>query len=419
MTGASPLIPHVVGLVGVAAILGIAFGFSSNRRWIRLRVVGAAFALQLGIAVLALYVPAGRAALASMARSVDALLAYAAVGTSFLFGPFATSPLGKSFAIQALPLVIFFASLIAVLYHLRVMQLVVRWVGGAIEAVIGISKIESLCAAANIFVGQTESPLVIQPYLASLRKAQLFQVMTSGMSGLAGSSLTVYAAMGIRMEYLLAASLMSAPAAILMAKIVMPDDPAEEERASEDFEVAEAAGLVEGRAPENIIAAAAQGAQVGVRVAVMVGAMVFAFVGLLALANGLLSGIGAWFGVQDLTFQRLLGVVFSPVMFLMGVLWNQAGVAGGMLGEKLVLTEFVAYIHFQKVGASLSEHTQAIITFALCGFANFSSIAIQMAVTGGLAPNLRPLIAKLGLRALLAASLANLMSAALAGLLIG
>lgn len=419
MTGASPLIPHVMGLVGVAAILGIAFGFSSNRRWIRLRVVGAAFALQLGIAVLALYVPAGRAALASMARSVDALLAYAAVGTSFLFGPFATSPLGKSFAIQALPLIIFFASLIAVLYHLRVMQLVVRWVGGAIEAVIGISKIESLCAAANIFVGQTESPLVIQPYLASLRKAQLFQVMTSGMSGLAGSSLTVYAAMGIRMEYLLAASLMSAPAAILMAKIVMPDDPAEEERASGDFEVAEAAGLVEGRAPENIIAAAAQGAQVGVRVAVMVGAMVFAFVGLMALANGLLSGIGTWFGVQDLTFQRLLGVVFSPVMFLMGVVWNQAGVAGGMLGEKLVLTEFVAYIHFQKVGASLSEHTQAIITFALCGFANFSSIAIQMAVTGGLAPNLRPMIAKLGLRALLAASLANLMSAALAGLLIG
>jgi CNT family concentrative nucleoside transporter len=407
---------HLMSLLGILIILAVAVACSANRRWIRWRVVAAAFLLQAGIAVTVLDVPAGRDALAGLARGVAALLGYAGEGTAFLFGPFAASPLGANFALQALPVIIFFASLVSILYHLGVMQRVVRWLGGALEAVIGIGRVEALCAAANIFVGQSESPLVIRPYLSSLRPAQLFQVMVSGMAGVAGTILAAYASMGVRIEWLLAASFMSAPGAILMAKIILPDDPAHL-----DLPVVEEVDTTHGdadEAPANVIMAAAQGAQLGVKLAVMVGAMVFAFVGLVALANGLLGGIGGWFGIAGLSFQRMLGFLFAPVMLLLGVPWSQAGLAGGLFGEKIVLNEFVAYIHLQKDGALLSPHAQAIVTFALCGFANFSSIAIQMAVTGGLAPNQRPQIARLGLKALLAGSLANLLSAALAGMLV-
>jgi CNT family concentrative nucleoside transporter len=321
------------------------------------------------------------------------------------------------FAIQALPVIIFFAALVSILYHVGIMQLIVRWIGGGIEKVIGVSKVESLCAAANIFVGQSESPLVIRPYLAGLSQPQVFAVMTSGMAGVAGTILAAYASMGIKIDYLLAASFMSAPGGLLMAKIIMPDPrtAAETDIANEDVVIAEATHDEE--KPANIIMAAAQGAQTGVRLAVAVGAMVLAFVALVALANGLLTGVGHWFGIDDLTFQRLLGYVFAPVMFLLNVPWHEAGIAGGLFGEKIVLNEFVAYISLGK-DTQLSPHTVAVVTFALCGFANFSSIAIQMAVTGSLAPNQRPTIAKLGLRALLSGSLANLMSAAFAGLLL-
>ena len=409
---------RLLGLVGIVVILALAVALSSNRGWIRLRVVGAAFALQAGIAVLVLYVPAGRDAIAGLAGGVANLLAYAGEGTAFLFGPFAASDLGKNFALQALPVIVFFASLVSILYHLGVMQRVVRWLGGAIRAVVGISRVEALCAAANIFVGQSESPLVIRPYLAGLRPAQLFQVMTSGMAGVAGTILAAYASMGIRIDYLLAASFMSAPGAILMAKIIMPDDPADLSLPIEELVDATGAAAEEERSA-NIIMAAAQGAQLGVKLAVMVGAMVFAFVALVALANGLLGGAGRWFGITGLTFQHLLGFVFAPVMALLGVPWTQAGAAGGLFGEKIVLNEFVAYIHLGTLGSAFDTHARAVVTFALCGFANFSSIAIQMAVTGGLAPNQRPVIARLGLKALVAGSLANLMSAALAGMLIG
>ena len=406
----------LIGLAGIAVILLIAFVFSADRRAIRPRVVGAAFALQAAIAVLVLYVPWGRTVLAWLSGGVSDLLGYAGAGTQFLFGRLATDPLGQMFAIQALPVIIFFAALVSILYHVGIMQLVVRWVGGGIEKVIGVSKVESLCAAANIFVGQSESPLVIRPYLAGLTQPQVFAVMTSGMAGVAGTILAAYASMGIKIDYLLAASFMSAPGGLLMAKMIMPDPigvPAPE--AQGDVVIAEATHDEE--KPANIIMAAAQGAQTGVRLAVAVGAMVLAFVALVALANGLLTGVGHWFGIDDLTFQRVLGYVFAPVMFLLNVPWHEAGIAGGLFGEKIVLNEFVAYISLGK-DTQLSPHTVAVVTFALCGFANFSSIAIQMAVTGNLAPNQRPTIAKLGLRALLAGSLANLMSAAFAGLLL-
>ncbi len=406
----------LVGAAGIALILLIAFALSSNRKHIRFRVVGAAFAMQAGIAALVLYVPAGKAVIAGMSQGVSNLLGYAHAGIDFIFGPIAKPEIGgNSFAIAALPVIIFFASLISILYYLGIMQLIVRWVGGAIQKVTGISKVESLCAAANIFVGQSESPLVIRPYLASLTPAQLFLVMTSGMAGVAGTILAAYASMGIKIDYLLAASFMSAPGGILMAKMMMPDSPAD--AAIEPVILADASHDEE--KPANIIMAAAQGAQTGVKLAVAVGAMVLAFVALVALANGVLGGVGGWFGRPDLSFQQLLGWVFQPVMVLLNVPWNEAGTAGGMFGTKVVLNEFVAFINLGQAQATLSPLTVGIVTFALCGFANFSSIAIQMAVTGGLAPSQRPVIARLGIKALIAGSLANLMSAALAGMLLG
>jgi len=405
----------LIGAAGIALILLIAFALSSNRKHIRPRVVGAAFAMQTAIAALVLYVPAGKAAIAAMSQGVANLLGYAHAGIDFIFGPLAAPEIGgKSFAIAALPTIIFFASLISILYHVGIMQLIVRWVGGAIQKVTGISKVESLCAAANIFVGQSESPLVIRPYLASLTPAQLFLVMTSGMAGVAGTILAAYAAMGIKIDYLLAASFMSAPGGILMAKMMMPDDPKDAD--IEPVILAEASYAEE--KPANIIMAAAQGAQTGVKLAVAVGAMVLAFVALVALANGVLGGIGSWFGYPDLSFQQLLGWIFQPLMVLLNVPWNEAGIAGGLFGTKVVLNEFVAFISLGQTQTALSPLTVGVVTFALCGFANFSSIAIQMAVTGGLAPNQRPVIARLGLKALVAGSLANLMSAALAGLLL-
>ncbi|WNO54351.1 NupC/NupG family nucleoside CNT transporter [Stakelama saccharophila] len=416
----------LIGIAGICVILAIAVALSTNRRAIRPRVVGAAFALQAGIAVLVLYVPAGKRVLQFLSGGVSNLLGYADAGVQFIFGPLASPEIGgNSFAISALPVIIFFASLVSILYYLGIMQFVVRWIGGAIEWVIGVSKVESLCAAANIFVGQSESPLVIRPYLPTLSRAQLFTVMSSGMAGVAGTILAAYASMGISIEYLLAASFMAAPGGILMAKIVLPDDPAEPRDGelplgddAEEEQLALAEATHDDEKPSNLIMAAAQGAQTGVKLAVAVGAMVLAFVALVALANGILTGIGHWFGIPELTFQGLLGYVFKPVMFLLNIPWDEAGIAGGLFGEKMVLNEFVAYIDLGKQAAALSPRTVAIVTFALCGFANFSSIAIQMAVTGGLAPNQRPMIAKLGIRALLSGSLANLMSAALAGLLL-
>ena len=410
----------LLGVAGILVILGIAFLLSTNRRAIRPRVVGAAFALQAFIAWLVLWTSWGRAGIQTLSGGVANLLNYAGKGTEFLFGPSDKNPLANTFAIAALPVIIFFASLVAILYYLGIMQRIVRWVGGAIGWVTGISRVESLSAAANIFVGQSESPLVVRPYLAALPPSRLFTVMTVGMAGVAGTILAAYASLlgASYLPYLLAAAFMSAPGGILMAKMIMPDEPEDTDKA-EDAKVEVAETFEEGMQPANIIMAAAQGAQTGVKLAVAVGAMVLAFVALVALANGILGGVGHWFGIENLSFQRIIGYVFQPVMFLIGVPWNEAGTAGGLFGTKLVLNEFVAFIDLgQMDAATLSLRSRQIITFALCGFANFSSIAIQMAVTGGLAPNQRPVIARLGIRALLAGSLANLMSAALASLML-
>jgi CNT family concentrative nucleoside transporter len=437
---------HLIGLAGIAAILAIAFALSSNRRAIRLRVVAAAFALQAGLALFVLRTEIGVRAIGGLSLGVANLLGYANQGTQFLFGAEAKNPLAHTFALGALPVIIFFAAIVAILYYLGVMQRIVRWVGGAIGWITGIGRVESLSAAANIFVGQSESPLVVRPYLAALTPSQLFTVMTVGMAGVAGTILLAYAQLlgQAALPSLLAAAFMSAPGGILMAKIMQPDEPAAAGElplegavaAPDQVDVAET--FEEGERPANVIMAAAQGAQTGVRLAVAVGAMVLAFVALVALANGLLGGVGWWIAhraadigislpdqvakfLNDLSFQAIVGAIFKPVMFLIGIPWNEAGAAGGLFGTKVVLNEFVAFIDLGNpagAAAVLSPRSIAIVTFALCGFANFSSIAIQMAVTGGLAPNQRPMIAKLGIKALIAGSLANLMSAALAGLML-
>ena len=437
----------VYSLIGISLILLVAFLLSSNRRAIRPRVVAPAFALQAGFAALVLYVPWGNAALQGAAHGVENLLGYAKAGIDFLFGPLATPEIGgNSFAIAALPVIIFFAALISILYYLGIMQLIIRWIGGGLEKITGITKVESLGAAANIFVGQSESPLVIRPYIANLTPSQLFLMMTVGMAGVAGTILAAYASMGIRIDYLVAAAFMSAPGGILMAKLIMPDTPAlyhakpdPQTRAAINAEVNEGGPITDSmlanphdpadlgpleveasdpdeERPANIIMAASQGAQTGVKLAVAVGAMVIAFVALVALANGILGGVGGWFGYPELSFQQIVGYAFAPIMWLLGAgSWAEALHAGSLFGTKLVLNEFVAFIDLGK-DTVLSPHMVAVVTFALCGFANFSSIAIQMAVTGGLAPNQRPTIARLGLKALVAGSLSNLMSAALAGL---
>ncbi|AXB75756.1 NupC/NupG family nucleoside CNT transporter [Novosphingobium sp. P6W] len=436
---------HVAySLIGIVLIMAAAFLLSTDRKAIRLRVVGAAFALQAGLAALVLYVPFGNRMLQGAAGGVESLLGYAHAGIDFLFGPLASPEIGgHSFAISALPVIIFFASLISILYYLKIMPLVVRWLGGALEKVTGISKVESLCAASNIFVGQSEAPLVIRPYLAALNPSQLFCVMTVGLAGVAGTILAAYASMGIRIDYLVAAAFMSAPGGIFMAKMIMPDP--RPGAALDSVEIHEGinppAGMAaaalnradvthqpgvhvdepetadhEEEKPANIIMAASQGAQTGVKLAVAVGAMVLAFVALIALANGFVGWFAGLFGFDGVTFQGLLGYIFAPIFYLLATPdWTEALHAGGLFGTKIVLNEFVSFIELGKDGA-LSPRTVAVVTFALCGFANFSSIAIQMAVTGGLAPNQRPIIARLGIRALAAGSLSNLMSAALAGL---
>lgn len=402
-----------MSLLGIAVILGLALLVSTNRKAINLRIVLSAFALQVVIAALVLYVPAGRSAILAISHGVEAVIGYSQAGIDMVFGPLASTSQGISFAVHVLPVVIFFAALMSVLYHIGVMQWVVRLIGGGLRWIIGTRTVESLCAAATIFVGQTESPLAIRPYLPRLTKPQVFTVMATGMASVAGTVLAAYAQLGIRLDYLLPASFMAAPGGLLMAKLIFPDDPAELRNTKDDVMLKDDEGK-----HANVIMAAAVGAGDGVKLAVAIAAMLIAFIGLIALFNGLIGWFGGLFGLEDLTLQKMLGWVFGPLMYLLSVPWNEANVAGAFFGEKLILNEFVAYLHFGQISGTLSPRAEAITTFALCGFANLSSIAIQMGALGSLVPELREFIARYGLRAVAAGSLSNLLSAALAGLLL-
>ena len=402
---------NLIGLAGIVAILAIAFAFSSNRKAINLRIVGAAFALQVVIATIVLYWDGGRSAIAWLSNGVMAVIGFAGAGIDMVFGPLADSEIvGFSFALNVLPIIIFFSALMSVLYHLRVMEFVVKIVGGFLHRVIGTGAVESMNAAANIFVGQTEAPLVVRPYLKGLTEAQMFTVMVSGLASIAGTVLAGYALMGAELKYLLAAAFMAAPGGLLMAKIIMPDDQVI--RAGEHEQL-----LMERSEHKNLILAAASGTTDGLRLAANIGAMLIAFVALIALLNGLIGWVAGWFG-YELTMQMILGWLFAPLMYLLSIPWEEAQAAGALFGEKLILNEFVAFSHLNEYLAGMSERTVAIATFSLCGFANLSSIAILLGGLGVLVPEKRDLIGQLGIKAVLAGSLSNLMSAALAGLLL-
>ncbi|MCY8039448.1 NupC/NupG family nucleoside CNT transporter [Bacillus paralicheniformis] len=400
------------GLLGILAIFAIAFLLSEHKSKINIRTILIGLAMQLLFGFIVLKWEMGREVFLSFTKAVQHLVNYANEGINFLFGPLLQVGDSAAFALSVLPVIIFFSSLIAVLYHLRIMQVIIRFIGGGLAKLLGTSKTESLSAAANIFVGQTEAPLVIKPFIANLTKSELFAVMTGGLASVAGSVLFGYALLGVPLEYLLAASFMAAPAGLIMAKMLIPET---EKSKIEEKDIQ----MAEDEDAANVIDAAAKGASTGLSLALNVGAMLLAFVALIAVLNGILGGIGGWFGFKDLSLEFILGYVFAPLAFVIGVPWDEAVQAGSFIGQKLVLNEFVAYSNFAPMFDQLSVKTASIISFALCGFANLSSVAILLGGLGGMAPNRRSDIARLGLKAVAAGTLANLTSAAIAGMFIG
>lgn len=397
----------LVSLLGIATLFGIAYLLSARRQHVNWRTVGFALLLQFVLGGIALYFPLGVAILQMVSNAVSSVLNNAQDGIDFVFGSIGTFEMGFIFAFHVLPVIVFFSSLVSVLYHLGFMGWLIRFIGGGLQRLLKTSQAESMSATANIFVGQTEAPLIVRPYIASMTRSELFAIMVGGMSTVAGSVLAGYVLLGVEIQYLLAASFMAAPGGFLMAKLLMPE--------SEQFKNEDEEFKLEFEAHVNVIDAAASGASSGMTLALNVGAMVLAFVGLIALVNTLLGSIGGMFGFESLSLQLLLGYAFQPLAFIVGVPWEETRLAGSLIGQKLVFNEFVAFVAFTDQMALMSERAQAVVTFALCGFANFSSIGIVLGGIGMMAPDRRKDIAELGLRAVFAGFMANLMSAAIAG----
>ncbi|MDG6882707.1 Putative pseudouridine transporter [Phocoenobacter uteri] len=408
-------------ILGIFVLLAIAFLFSNNKKAINFRTVFGALAIQVGLGAFILYVPAGREALGATANGVQHVINYGNEGINFLFGGLVSDKMfevfgggGFVFAFRVLPTIVFFSALISVLYYVGVMQLVIKALGGLLQKALGTSQAESMSAAANIFVGQTEAPLVVKPFVNKMTESELFAVMSGGTASIAGAVMAAYAGMGVPLTYLIAASFMAAPGGLLFAKIILPQTEQFKDQLEE----------VDLDKPANVLEAAASGASTGLGLAANVGAMLIAFVALIALINGMIGGIGGWVGHPEWSLSLIFGLVFKPLAWVIGVPWNEASIAGEMIGLKLVVNEFVGYLEFIKYLAPesavhLTDKTIAIVTFALCGFANFSSIAILIGGIGTMAPNRRSDIARLGMKAVLAGSLSNLMSATIAGLFIG
>lgn len=416
------------GLFGVFIILSIAFLFSSNRKAIKPRTIIGGLAIQFAFAFIVLRWETGQAGLEWLSFRINDIISYADEGITFLFGGiFEAEGVGMIFAFQVLTVVIFFSSLISVLYYLGIMQRVIKFLGGGLAWLLGTSKPESLSAAANIFVGQTEAPLVVKPFLDRMTKSELFAVMTGGLASVAGSVLIGYSLLGVPLEYLLAASFMAAPSGLVMAKLMMPET--EPEKVAEENEIE----MDDDTDSYNVIDAAARGASTGLQLALNIGAMLIAFIALIALINGLLGGaesvinssvntVLGWFGsnaslnLSGITLENIFGIIFSPLAFAIGVPWAEAFQAGSFIGQKLILNEFVAYAAFAPEMDSLDPKTVLVITFALCGFANLSSLGILLGGLGGLAPKRREDIAKLGVKAVMAGMLASLLNASIAGM---
>ncbi|EOX3351829.1 NupC/NupG family nucleoside CNT transporter [Vibrio cholerae] len=396
-------------LLGMGAILLVAWLFSTNRKNINLRTVSLALLLQIFFALLVLYVPVGKEALNRVTSAVSQLINYGQDGIGFVFGGLANGSVGFVFAINVLGIIIFFSALISGLYHLGIMPKVINLIGGGLQKLLGTGRAESLSATANIFVGMIEAPLVVKPYLHKMTDSQFFAVMTGGLASVAGGTLVGYASLGVELNYLIAAAFMSAPAGLLMAKIMLPE--------TEQVDAAIAQDELDLPKSTNVVEAIADGAMSGVKIAVAVGATLLAFVSVIALLNGLLGWFGGWFGIE-LSFELIMGYVFAPVAWLIGIPWHEAITAGSLIGNKVVVNEFVAFIQLIELKEQLSVHSQAIVTFALCGFANISTMAILIGGLGSLVPERRSFISQYGFRAIGAGVLANLMSASIAGVIL-
>lgn len=398
----------LMSLVGVVTIFSLAYLLSNNRGAINRRTIGFAFLLQVVIAAVVLFVPAGGVVLDKVVKGVQYVISYGNDGIEFVFGKQINESLGFTIAFNVLPVIVFFAALMSVLYYLGIMQRVVGVFGGWLHKLLQTSHAESVSAVSNIFVGHTDAPLVVKPYLASMTQSELFAVMTGGCATIAGAVMMGYAQMGVELKYLITASFMAAPGALMMAKIIMPETEPHDDRPHAEI-------VDEADQPVNIFEAIGNGAMTGMQVAMAVGAMLIAFVGLIYMINGMLSGVGAWFGFEGLTLQWLLGNLFAPIAFLLGVPWEEATQAGSLIGQKLVINEFYAYASFVQIKETLTPYTQLVVTFALCGFSNLASIAILLGGLGAVVPSRRHDIARLGLKAVIAGTLVNLMNASLAG----
>ncbi|HTS31586.1 MAG TPA: NupC/NupG family nucleoside CNT transporter [Bryobacteraceae bacterium] len=402
------------GLLGIAAILAVAWLVSAHKRDIKLRILGWGLSLQFAFALLVLKTDFGKI-FQAIGTGVNAMLGYTQEGATFLFGPLGdkAGPYGVLFAFQVLPIIIFIASFFSILYYLGIMQLVVRGMAVVMQKVMGASGAESLNVAASIFMGQTEAPLTIRPFIAGMTQSELFTIMTSGMAHVSGSVMAAYVLIaGVEIRHLLTAVIMTAPATIMLAKIFYPEVEKPATSGKVDVKVESTA--------VNLIDAAGQGAGDGLHLALNVAAMLIAFLALIAMANGILKGIHGvnhmgWF---PSSLQQIFGAVFAPVAWLLGVSWKDASAIGNLLGTRLVLNEFVAFIDLGKIKATLDARSFTIATYALCGFANFSSIAIQVGGIGALAPSRKSDLARLGLKAVMAGTMANFMSACIAGMLL-
>ncbi|HYU44971.1 MAG TPA: nucleoside transporter C-terminal domain-containing protein [Terriglobales bacterium] len=404
------------GILGLVTMLALGYAFSTNRRAIRLKTVGWGLALQVAFAIFVLKIELGRALFQKAGDAVNRLLSYAFVGSKFVFGDLGAqhSPMGFFFAFQVLPTVIFIAAFFAVLYHYGIMQFIIKLAAKVMTRFMGASGAESLNVAASIFMGQTEAPLTIRPFLPDLTRSELMTVMTSGMAHVSGGIMAAYIAFGIEPKHLLSAVIMTAPGTILMSKMLVPET-----------EIPKTAGRVvmseeevDAEKKENLLGAIARGTTDGLHLALNIAAMLISFLALIALLNGIMGGIHNHVGWFPSSLESILGTLFAPIAWVIGIPWHDCSAIGNLLGTRMALNELVAFSMLGPQKALLDPRSFTIATFALCGFANLSSIGIQLGGIGALAPNKRGELAKLGIRAMLAGTMANLMSASIAGMLL-
>ena len=409
------------GILGLLTMLGLAYAFSTNRRAIRLKTVAWGLGLQFVFAVFVLRIDAGRRVFQKAGDVVNHLLSYAFVGSQFVFGDLGKqgSHLGFYFAFQVLPTIIFIAAFFAVLYHYGIMQFVIKIAAWVMTRVMGASGAESLNVAASIFMGQTEAPLTIRPFLPDLTRSELMTVMTSGMAHVSGGIMAAYIAFGIEPKHLLSAVIMTAPGTLLMAKMLVP----ETEQPKTAGRVVMSEEEEETEKEENLLGAVARGTTDGLHLALNIAAMLISFLALIALANGIMGGLHNWLAGHGIfwfpqSLEKIFGVIFAPVAWVIGIPWRDCGIIGNLLGTRMVLNELVAFSMLGPMRTAIDPRSFTIATFALCGFANLSSIGIQIGGIGALAPNKKGELARLGIRAMLAGTMANLMSASIAGMLL-